>query len=297
MQLQIMQKEPMMPAIPSPTARGRRLRYELRRLREEADLTHSEVARRLEWSASKVSRIETGQSRVQTGDVRDLLEVYGVTDQTVAEALVQLAREARRRGWWTRYTDVLGSGTYVGLEAEAATLHTYESMFIPGLHQTGDYARAVIRAGQTRPDLETLERRLAARLARQEILDRSDPPEIWAVLDESVVSRPVGGAEVMRAQLQHLIELSSRPNTSLTLQILPFTAGAHPGMNGPFVIVAFNSPTDPSMVYLETATDGLYLDEPADIERYTLMFNHLVARALGPEESRTMITGLAERMA
>jgi transcriptional regulator with XRE-family HTH domain len=286
-----------MPAIPSPTARGRRLRYELRRLREEAGLTHSEVARHLEWSASKVSRIETGQSRVQTGDVRDLLEVYGVTDQAAAEALVQLAREARRRGWWTRYTDVLGSGTYVGLEVEAATLHTYESMFIPGLLQTEDYARAVIRAGQTRPDPETLERRLAARLARQEILARSDPPEIWAVLDESVVSRPVGGSEVMRGQLRHLIELSSHPNTSLTLQILPFTAGAHPGMNGPFVILGFNSPTDPPMVYLETATDGLYLDEPADIERYTLMFNHLVARALGPEESRTMITGLAECMA
>lgn len=286
-----------MPAIPSPTARGRRLRHELRRLREEAGLTHSEVARRLEWSPSKVSRIETGQSRVQTGDVRDLLEIYGVTDQATCESLVQLAREARRRGWWTRYTDVLGSGTYVGLEAEAAGLHTYESMFIPGLLQTEDYARAVIRAGQTRPDPETLSRRLSARMARQEILERNDPPEIWAVLDESVVSRPIGGPGVMRAQLQHLIELTTKPNTTLTLQILPFTVGAHPGMNGPFVIVTFNSPTDPPMVYLETATDGLYLDEPADVERYTLRFNHLVARALGPDESRTMIAALAERMA
>jgi hypothetical protein len=286
-----------MPATPSPTARGRRLRYELRRLREEAGLTHSEVARRLEWSASKVSRIETGQSRVQTGDVRDLLQVYGVSDQAVAEALVQLAREARRRGWWTRYTDVLGSGTYVGLEAEASTLHTYESMFIPGLLQTEDYARAVIRAGQTRPDPETLERRMSARMARQEILAHSDPPEIWAVLDESAVSRRVGSPEVMRAELQHLTELASHPNTSLTLQVLPFTAGAHPGMNGPFVILTFDSPTDPPTVYLETATDGLYLDDPADVERYTLMFSHLVARALGPDESRTMITDLAERMA
>ncbi len=286
-----------MPATPSPTARGRRLRLELRRLREEAGLTHSEVARRLEWSPSKVSRIETGQSRVQTGDVRDLLEIYGVTDQATCDSLVQLAREARRRGWWTRYTDVLGSGTYVGLEAEASGLHTYESMFIPGLLQTEDYARAVIRAGQTRPDPETLNRRLSARMARQEILDRPEPPQIWAVLDESVVSRPVGGPDVMRAQLQHLIEVSTRPNTPLTLQILPFTVGAHPGMNGPFVILNFNSPTDPPMVYLETATDGLYLDEPADVERYTLRFNHLVARALGPDESRTMIAGLAGRMA
>src|SRR5215471_12990838 len=292
-----MQKRGEMPVTPSPTARGRRLRHELRRLREEADLTHSEVARRLEWSPSKVSRIETGQSRVQTGDVRDLLEVYGITDETTCEALVQLAREARRRGWWTRYSDVLGSGTYVGLEAEAAALHTYESMFIPGLLQTEDYARAVIRAGQARPDPETLERRVMARMARQEILTRPDPPEIWAVLDDPVVSRPVGGANVMREQLQHLIDMSTRPNTPLTLQVLPLSVGAHPGMNGPFVILQFTSPTDPPMVYLETATDGLYLEETPDIERYTLRFNHLVARALGPDESRNMISDLAERMA
>ena len=286
-----------MPATPSPTARGRRLRHELRRLREQAGLTHSEVARRLEWSPSKVSRIETGQSRVQTGDVRDLLEVYGITDQATCEALVQLAREARRRGWWTRYSDVLGSGTYVGLEAEAAGLRTYESMFIPGLLQTEDYASAVIQAGQTKNDPDTLNRRLAARMARQEILKRPDPPETWAVLDESVISRPVGGPGVMRAQLEHLIDLSTKPNGTLTLQVLPFTVGAHPGMNGPFVILDFNSPTDPPMVYLETATDGLYLDEPADVERYNLRFNHLVARALGPEESRSMIAALAARMA
>lgn len=286
-----------MPATPSPTARGRRLRHELRRLREEAGLTHSEVARRLEWSASKLSRVETGQSRVQTGDVRDLLRTYGVTDDTTYEALVQLAREARRRGWWTRYTDVLGSGTYVGLEADASALHTFESMFVPGLLQTEEYARAIIRAGQTRPDPDTLERRLAARMARQGALSRSDPPEIWAVLDESVISRPVGGPAVMSQQLQHLVELSNRPNTPLTLQVLPLAAGAHPGMNGPFVILEFHSPNDPPMVYLETATDGLYIEEPSDVERYTLMFSHLVARALGPDDSRSMITHLAERMA
>jgi hypothetical protein len=244
-----------------------------------------------------VSRIETGQSRVQTGDVRDLLEIYGITDAAIIESLVQLAREARRRGWWTRYSDVLGSGTYVGLEAEAATLHTYETMCIPGLLQIADYAGALIRAVQTRPDPETLERGVAARMARQEILSRPDPPEIWAVLDESALHRPVGGPEVMRAQLQHLIDVTTLPNTPVTLQVLPFAAGAHPGMEGPFVILGFHAPTDPPMVYLETATDGLYLDEPADVERYTLKFNHLVARALGPDESRTMIAGLANRIA
>jgi transcriptional regulator with XRE-family HTH domain len=286
-----------MPATPSPSARGRRLRHELRRLREEAGLTHAEVANRMEWSSSKVSRIETGQSRAQTGDVRDLLEIYGVTDQATCEALVQLAREARRRGWWTRYSDVLGTGLYVGMEAEAASLHTYESLFVPGLLQTEDYARAVIQAWQARPNPEALERAVTARMARQDILERPDPPEIWAVLDEAAIARPVGGPQVMRAQLQHLIVVSTRPNTPVTLQVLPFSVGAHPGMGGQFVVLAFPSPNDPPMVYLETATDGLYLEDPPDVERYTLMFSHLVARALGPDESRAMIADLAEQMA
>jgi transcriptional regulator with XRE-family HTH domain len=286
-----------MPAAPSPTARARRLRYELRRLREEAGLTHSEVAHRLEWSSSKLSRIETGQSRVNTGDVADLLGVYGVTDEASREALIQLAREARRRGWWTRYTDVLGSGTYIGLEAEASSVRTFESQFVPGLLQTEDYARAVISGGQVRPDPEAVERRVAARMARKELFTRPEPPELWAVLDESVILRPVGGRAVMRDQLRHLIEVSTRPNATVTLQILPLSAGAHPGMSGPFVILGFQNPKDPPLVHLETATDGLYLEEPPDIERYTLRFSHLVARALGPNESRDMIAGLADRMA
>ena len=286
-----------MPATPSPTARARRLRYELRRLREEAGLTHSEVAQRLEWSPSKLSRVETGQSRVNTGDVSDLLGVYGVSDESSREALIQLAREARRRGWWTRYTDVLGSGAYIGLEAEASAIHTFESQFVPGLLQTEDYARAVITGGQVRPDPEAVERRVAARMTRQELFTRPEPPELWAVLDESVILRPVGGPAVMRDQLRHLIEASTRPNATVTLQILPLSTGAHPGMSGPFVILRFQNPKDPPMIHLETATDGLYLEEPPDVERYTLRFNHLVARALGPNESRAMIAGLAERMA
>jgi transcriptional regulator with XRE-family HTH domain len=286
-----------MPATPSPTARARRLRYELRRLREDAGLTYSEVAHRMEWSPSKLSRIETGQSRVNTGDVADLLEVYAVSDTATREALVQLAREARRRGWWTRYTDVLGTGAYVGLEAEASVIHTYESQFVPGLLQTEDYARAVISGGQVRPDPDTVERRVAARMARHELLTRPDPPEIWAVLDETVIRRPVGGPEVMRGQLHHLVEVGERPNTTVTLQVLPLSTGAHPGMNGPFVVLSFQNPKDPPVVHLETATDGLYLEEPPDIERYTLRFSHLVARALGPNESRAMIADLAARLA
>ena len=246
--------------------------------------------------AVQLSRVENGQSRAQTGDVRDLLEIYGVTGPETVEALVQLAREARRRGWWTRYTDVLGSGTYVGLEADAATLSTYESMFVPGLLQTEKYARAILRGDLISPDSEVTERRLAVRRARQELISQPGAPRLWAVLDESVVRRPVGGPEVMWEQLEHLIEVSSRPNTPLTLQVLPFSTGAHPGMTGPFVIMEFPSPNDPPMVYLETATDGLFIEEPDDVDRYTVKFNHLVARALGPDESRVMITDLADRM-
>ena len=279
---------------PSPTVRGRRLRYELRRLREQAGLTRDETARRLDWSGSKISRIETGQSRAQTGDVRDLLDVYGVTSDH-AEALVQLAREARKRGWWTAYNDVF-TGTYVGLEAEASAMRTYEPQIIPGLLETEDYTRALIRAALVRADPDEIERRVQARMARQETLARPDAPEIWAVLDEPAILRPVGGQAVMKAQLRHLIDVTAAPNSTITLQILPLAIGSHPGLSGPFVILDFPTSEDPPVVYLETATDGLYLEETAETERYNLMFDHLRASALSARESASLIARLAEEM-
>jgi transcriptional regulator with XRE-family HTH domain len=282
------------PRTPSPTVRGRRLRYELRRLREQAGLTRDEAARRLDWFGSKISRIETGQSRAQTGDVRDMLDVYGVGGEE-AEALVQLAREARKRGWWTAYNDVF-TGTYVGLEAEAASMRSYEPQVIPGLLETEDYTRALIRSALVRAEPEEIERRVQARMARQEILTRPDSPEIWAVLDEPVIRRPVGGPAVMRAQLQHLIDATATPNSTITLQILPLAIGSHAGLLGPFVIMDFPSSEDPSVVYLETATDGLYLEETAEIERYTLMFDHLRASALSTSESASLIARVAAEM-
>jgi transcriptional regulator with XRE-family HTH domain len=283
-----------LPRSPSPTVRGRRLRYELRRLREQAGLTRDETARRLDWSGSKISRIETGQSRAQTGDVRDLLDVYGVTGDP-AEALVQLAREARKRGWWTAYNDVF-TGTYVGLEAEASALRTYEPQIIPGPLETEDYTRALIRAALVRADPDDIERRVQARMARQEILTRPDAPEIWAVLDEPVIRRPVGGAAVMKAQLRHLIDVTAAPNSTITLQVLPLSVGSHPGLSGPFVILDFPSSEDPPVVYLETGTDGLYLEETAEIERYNVVFDHLRASALSARESASLIARLAEEM-
>ena len=274
-----------------------RLRHELRRLREEAGLTHSEVADRLEWCRPKLSRIENGQSRVNTGDVADLLDLTASatrpparpSSSSPASPPPRLVDPLHRR-------PAEGVRHLIGLEAEAAAIRTYESELVPGLLQTEDYARAVIPGGQVRPDPDTVERRVAARIARQELLTRPGPPEIWAILDEAVILRPVGGPAVMRAQLRRLTEVSTRPNATVTLQVLPLAVGAHPGMNGPFVILGFQNPKDPPMVHLETATDGLYLEEPPDIERYTLRFSHLVARALGPNESRAIITALAERM-
>jgi transcriptional regulator with XRE-family HTH domain len=283
-----------LPRTPSPTVRGRRLRYELRRLREQAGLTRDETARRLDWSGSKISRIETGQSRAQTGDVRDLLDVYSVTGDP-AEALVQLAREARKRGWWTAYNDVF-TGTYVGLEAEASAMRTYEPQIIPGPLETEDYTRALIRAALVRADADEIERRVQARMARQEILTRPDAPEIWAVLDEPVIRRPVGGPAVMKAQLRHLIDVTAAPNSTITLQVLPLAVGSHPGLSGPFVILDFPSSEDPPVVYLETGTDGLYLEETAEIERYNLVFDHLRASALSARESASLIARLAEEM-
>jgi transcriptional regulator with XRE-family HTH domain len=283
-----------LPRSPSPTVRGRRLRYELRRLREQAGLTRDETARHLDWSGSKISRIETGQSRAQTGDVRDLLDVYGVTGDP-AEALVQLAREARKRGWWTAYNDVF-TGTYVGLEAEASAMRSYEPQIIPGLLETEDYTRALIRAALVRADPDEIERRVKARMARQEVLERPDPPEIWAVLDEPAVRRPVGGPAVMKAQLRHLIDVTAAPNSTVTLQVLPLAVGSHPGLDGSFVILDFPNSEDVPVVYLETATDGLYLEETAEIERYNVVFDHLRASALSARESVGLIARLAEEM-
>jgi transcriptional regulator with XRE-family HTH domain len=279
---------------PSPTVRGRRLRYELRRLREQAGLTRDETARRLDWSGSKITRIETGQSRAQTGDVRDMLDVYGVHGEE-AEALVQLAREARKRGWWTAYNDVF-TGTYVGLEAEASAMRTYQPQIVPGLLETEDYTRALIRSALVRAEPEEIERRVQARMARQEILMRPDAPEIWAVLDEPVIRRPVGGPAVMQAQLRHLIDAVGAPNSKITLQVLPLSVGSHPGMSGPFVILDFPSGEDEPVIYLETATDGLYLEETAEIDRYSLMFDHLRASALSADESAAFIARMAAEM-
>jgi transcriptional regulator with XRE-family HTH domain len=274
----------------SPTIRRRRLGAELRRRREAAGVTIDGVAERLECSASKISRIETGHTSATPRDVRDMLEIYGVLGAECDE-LVQIAREARQKGWWHPYSTVL-TGAYVGLEAAAQSVRAYEQQVVPGILQTEEYAKAMIKAA--RPDItaDEVDRRVRVRLGRQSLLNQDDPIELWVVLDEAVVSRPVGGDGVMRAQLERLVEASDLPN--VTLQILPFEAGGHAGMDGTFAILDFPEPSDPDVVYAENATGGLFLEKSDELRKYQFIFDHIRAAALGPEESVAYIAKLAK---
>ena len=277
----------------SPTVRRRRLASELRRLRDRAELTIDEVGEKLECSASKISRIETGHVGVTPRDVRDMLELYGVeTDEL--EELVQLSREARKKGWWHNYSEVF-TGAFVGLEAEAATLRAYQALLVPGLLQTAEYTREVTRA--SRPDISAaeLDRRVAGRQARQQLLREPEPPQYWAVVDEAVLCRPVGGPAAMVTQLNRLTELATLPH--VTLQVIPFETGAHAGMEGAFLILGFPEQADPDVVYVENTSTGVYMEEPPEILRYTLKFDHLRAMALGPDATLEKIAEAATRYA
>jgi transcriptional regulator with XRE-family HTH domain len=272
----------------SPTVRRRRLALELRRLREAARLTCEEVAEHLECSTSKVSRIETGRVSVSPRDVRDMLDLYGVSAQEGA-SLVQLARDSRQKGWWHAYSDTIEPrfATYIGLESAASEIRIYEVTLIPALLQTEDYARTVIAAGTVGGDHDGVERNVALLMARQPPLTSDDPPRLWAVLDEAALRRTVGGAGLMRLQLDHLLDLSRLPNVAI--QVIPFGAGAHPAMGRPFVILAFPERADPDVVYLEDLTSALYVEDVDEVDRYNIFFNHLRATALSFEDSAALI--------
>ncbi len=282
--------DPRTPAGRVETFRGRHLRKELHRLRQTAGMSTEDVATRLDWSKGKISRLETGVSGISPSDVRLLLSVYGVTDEPEIEAMVDLARRARRRGWWHPYADLFPHA-YVGLEAEATTLYGYESQLVPGLLQTEDYVRALVRSH--RPDMlaDEVQRRVEARLARQELLVKADAPALWLVLDEAVVRRPVGGSKVMSQQLMKIVEMASLPN--LTVQVLPFAGGSHAAMGVAFTILAFVGPSHPAVVYLEHLTGQLYIDSDAALSHYSLVFDDLRAKALSPDDSIDVI-GRAE---
>jgi transcriptional regulator with XRE-family HTH domain len=274
-----------------PTVRQRRLAQALRDLRREAGLTQDAVGARMGWHTSKLFRMENARSpRVDWLDVKELMEMYGVRSPH-REALIQLARDARLRGWWTPYRDVF-TGSYVALEDESCAMRLYCPELVPGLLQTEDYARAVIRAVRPGYDAGSVERRVTARLARQtELLDRDCPPDLGLVLNEAVLRRLVGGQQVMAAQLRALAEAARQPR--VMLQVLPFSAGAHAALEGGFVLLKFPEETDPDVVYVEGIMGDLYLESVEEVKRYQSAFERIQAVALSPKESSAFISSLA----
>ncbi len=258
---------------------------QLRRLREAKRISLEDAGYVIRASQSKLSRLETGRVRFKDRDLADLLTRYGVTDETERQALLALAGRASAPDWWHDYSDVLPAWleTYVGLEEAAAQIRAYEVQFVPGLLQTGDYARAVTLLGHPDAPGREVDRRVGLRLARQAVLTRPSPPGIWAVLDEAVLRRPIGGADVMRAQLKHLLDLARRPN--VTIQIIAFQAGGHAAAGGPFSVLRFAEDDLPDVVYLEQLTSALYLDKPQAVDSYLLVLERLCLEAMTPADS------------
>ncbi len=278
-----------------PTVLRMLLGGQLRRLREAAGITPERAGYEIRASRSKISRVEHGRVGFKERDVADLLTLYGVTDEKVRQRMLMLAQQANSQGWWARYDDVLPDWfeTYVGLEQATSLIRTYELQFVPGLFQTSDYARAVTVLGHRAAPPEEIERRVSLRLNRQQILSRADSaPKIWAVIDESALRRPLGGREVMRAQLEHLIELTESPQ--VTLQIMPFDRGGHSAAGGSFAILRFAAPDLPDIVYIEQLTGALYLDRPEEIDHYREVMNSLSAEAETPTESERQLKRLIQ---
>jgi transcriptional regulator with XRE-family HTH domain len=275
--------------------RARQLAAELRRLRDAATLTGEEAAAGLGWSPSKISRIETGQTAASPTDLRRLLDLYDVSG-TTRERLELLGQSTGQRGWWDAYADILGPEytALIALEAEAESVRWYSPMLVPGLLQTEDYARDVVRSGLLIAPPGEVERRVQVKMTRQRALAKDAPLQLSVVLDESAVQRQVGSPEVMRAQLAHLTDMAARP--SITLQVLPLAAGPHPATTGEFTILSFPALAAPDVVYLENMTSDLYVEREGDVYRYAMAFDRLRALALSPDGSAALVTAYADTM-
>ncbi|MGI5482253.1 helix-turn-helix domain-containing protein [Streptomyces lavendofoliae] len=271
----------------NPTVRRRRLGQELRRLRELKGMTAEEVAERLLVSQSKISRLENGRRSISQRDVRDLCGVYEVEDHRIVDSLMQMAKDSRQQGWWHAFGDIPYS-VYIGLETDAASLRVYEPQVVPGLLQTRQYAEALITGALPESSSADIEKRVNVRARRQErIRDAETPLRLWAVIDESALRRVVGDRQLMIEQLEHLVEQSHLPH--VTVQVLPFDMGAHPGISGHYAILEFPDASDSSVVYIEGVTSDLYLEKANDVQRYSVMYEHLRAQALNVEQTRQFI--------
>ena len=278
-----------------PTVLRIALGAQLRRLREASNLTTEQAAEAIRATHSKISRLERGRSGAKQRDVADLLSLYGVTDQTEREQLLALTREASVPGWWQQYSDILPRWfeLYVGLEKAASVIRSYEVQFVHGLMQTEGYARAVILIANARAPAQEIDRRVSVRMKRQQLLAQPGAPELWTVLDEAVLRRPLGGRAVMRAQLEHLLEMTALPN--VTLQIIPFDVGPHAAAGGPFTILRFPEPDLPDLVYLEQLNSAVYLDHPDDVIDYVTVMDQLAVRARTGPDSKDMISALLKQ--
>ncbi|MGV9883777.1 helix-turn-helix domain-containing protein [Streptomyces sp. NPDC003006] len=276
----------------NPTVRRRRLGQELRRLRELKGMTAEEVAERLLVSQSKISRLENGRRSISQRDVRDLCGVYEVEDHRVVDSLMQMAKDSRQQGWWHSFGDIPYS-VYIGLETDAASLRVYDPQVVPGLLQTRAYAEALITGALPETTTTDIEKRVQVRMRRQDrIAAPENPLRLWTVLDESALRRVVGSRHLMREQLEHLVEQSRLPH--VTVQVIPFELGAHPGLNGQYAILEFPDAADSSVVYIEGVTSDLYLEKANDVQQYSVMYEHLRAQALNVEQSRQLITEIAK---
>jgi hypothetical protein len=265
-----------------PTVVRMLLGAQLRRLREGTGISPEKAGYEIRSSRSKISRMETGRVGFKIRDVEDLLTLYGVVSPEERAKIMALARRSRAAEWWTQYSDILPDWfeTYLALESAAVAIRSFEIQFVPGLFQTEDYARAVTRLGhQTAPEHE-VERRVHLRRQRQDVLARAHPPRVWAMLDEAVLRRPLGGTAVMRAQLRHLAEVARMPH--VTLQVVPFARGGHAGASGSFSILRFADADLPDVVFIEQLTSAVYLDQRPDVEHYLEIVDQLSGEALPP---------------
>lgn len=284
------------------TVPRRQLGRYLRDLRNKAPLTVKAAAVKLEWSEAKMWRIETGQTSMRSLDVQTMCEIYGARPE-LTEALMGLAKETKGRGWWHSYGDVIPEGfdLFIGLEEAAARLDWYEAELVPGLLQAEDYALALIRAYDPGLSDDEVERRVHVRMARQALLTRvTEPPALRVLLNEAILHRPVGGENVMAAQLSRLVEVSQLPNVSV--RVMPFSAGLHAGiMSGPFVMLRFpangnGQETEPPTIYVEGFTGDLYLDKPHEIERYDTAFTEMWNAASDERASTALINQAAREL-
>jgi transcriptional regulator with XRE-family HTH domain len=279
-----------------PTVQRMLVGARLRRFRTDMGLSREEAAEAIRASEWKIHRLENGQVGFKERDIVDLLRLYEVSDPDDVAEFLALAREANSPGWWQQYGDVLPQWfrTYVDLEAAAALIRTYEGQFVPGLLQTDDYMRAVVRDAHLEESSEEVGRRVRLRMARQTLLTGEDPPRLWAVVDEAALRRPVGGREVMRRQLERLIDAAKLP--TVTLQILPFATGAHPAMVGSFSVLRFADQELPDVVYLEHLTSAIYLNKPDEVDQYLHVMETICVQAAAPDQTVALLAKILDEL-